>query len=48
MLRVGEVALHYCDILETDGQNKAETARTAEQKMVKMGWEIWCVEKVRA
>ena len=49
MLRVGEVAaLRYCDILEADGQIKAETTLTAAQTKGKKGRKIWFAEKVRA
>ena len=49
MLRVGEVAaLRYCDVLEADGQIKAETTLTAAQTKGKKGRKIWFSEKVRA
>jgi integrase/recombinase XerD len=49
MLRVGEVAaLRYCDVLEVDGQIKAETALSAAQTKGKRGRKIWFAEKVRA
>jgi integrase/recombinase XerD len=49
MLRVGEVAaLRYCDVLETDGQIKAETTLSAAQTKGKRGRKIWFAEKVRA
>lgn len=48
MLRVGEVAaLRYCDVLEADGQIKAETTLTAAQTKGKKGRKIWFAEKVR-
>jgi integrase/recombinase XerD len=49
MLRVGEVAaLRYCDVLEADGQIKAETTLSAAQTKGKRGRKIWFAEKVRA
>ena len=48
MLRVGEVAaLRYCDVLEADGQIKAETTLMAAQTKGKKGRKIWFAEKVR-
>lgn len=49
MLRVGKVAaLRYCDVLEMDGQIKAETTLSAAQTKGKRGRKIWFAEKVRA
>ena len=41
-------ALRYCDVLEADGQIKAETTLTAVQTKGKRGRKIWFAEKVRA
>jgi len=48
MLRVGEVAaLRCCDVLEADGQIKAETTLTAAQSKGKRGRKLWFAEKAR-
>lgn len=47
MLRVGEVAaLRYCDVLEAEGQIKADTTLTAAQTKGKKGRKIWLAEKL--
>jgi hypothetical protein len=45
MLYVREVAaLRYCDVLEADGQIKAETTLTATQTKDKQGRKVWFTE----
>ena len=47
MLRVGEVAaLRYCDVVEADGEIKAETTLSAAQTEGNKAGKIWIAEKI--
>jgi integrase/recombinase XerD len=48
MLRVGEVVvLRYCDVVDTDGEIKAETTLSAAQTKGNKGRKVWFSEKIR-
>jgi len=48
MLRVGEVAaLRYCDVLDADGEIKAETTLSAAQTKGNKSRKVWFAEKIR-
>ena len=48
MLRVGEVAaLRYCDVVDEDGEIKAETTLSAAQTKGNKARKVWFAEKIR-
>jgi site-specific recombinase XerD len=48
MLRVGEVAaLRYCDVVDADGEIKAETTLSAAQTKGNKARKVWFAEKIR-
>jgi len=48
MLRVGEVAaLRYCDVVDADGEIKAETTLSASQTKGNKARKVWFAEKIR-
>ena len=48
MLRVGEVAaLRYCDVIDADGEIKAETTLSAAQTKGNKSRKVWFAEKIR-
>ena len=48
MLRVGEVAaLRYCDVVNADGEIKAETTLSAAQTKGSKPRKVWFAEKIR-
>ena len=48
MLRVGEVAaLRYCDVVDADGEIKAETTLSAVQTKGNKARKVWFAEKIR-
>lgn len=48
MLRVGEVAaLRYCDVVDADGEIKAETTLSAKQTKGNKARKVWFAEKIR-
>ena len=48
MLRVGEVAaLRYCDVVDADGEIKAETTLSAGQTKGNKARKVWFAEKIR-
>jgi integrase/recombinase XerD len=48
MLRVGEVAaLRYCDVVDADGEIKAETTLSAAQTKGNKSRKVWFAEKIR-
>ena len=48
MLRVGEVAaLRYCDVVDADGEIKAETTLSAAQTKGNKARNVWFAEKIR-
>jgi integrase/recombinase XerD len=48
MLRVGEVAaLRYCDVVDADGEIKAETTLSAAQTKGNRARKVWFAEKIR-
>jgi len=48
MLRVGEVAaLRYCDVVDADGEIKAETTLSAAQTKGNKARKVWLAEKIR-
>ena len=48
MLRVGEVAaLRYCDVVDADGEIKAETTLSAAQTKGNKARKAWFAEKIR-
>ena len=48
MLRVGEVAaLRYCDVVDADGDIKAETTLSAAQTKGNKARKVWFAEKIR-
>jgi integrase/recombinase XerD len=48
MLRVGEVAaLRYCDVVDADGEIKAETTLSAAQTKGSKSRKVWFAEKIR-
>ena len=48
MLRVGEVAaLRYCDVVDADGEIKAEATLSAAQTKGNKARKVWFAEKIR-
>ena len=48
MLRVGEVAaIRYCDVVDADGEIKAETTLSAAQTKGNKARKVWFAEKIR-
>jgi integrase/recombinase XerD len=48
MLRVGEVAaLRYCDVIDSDGEIKAETTLNAAQTKGNKTRKVWFAKKIR-
>jgi integrase/recombinase XerD len=48
MLRVGEVAaLRYCDVVDADGEIKAETTLSATKTKGNKARKVWFAEKIR-
>ena len=47
MLRVGEAALRYCDVVDADGDIKAQTTLSAAQTKGNKARKVWFAEKIR-